>query len=227
MRKPDKPGTFRILDKGGSFLLSGVRSDGRRVKVPGLSRGEADELATKLFPASASGVSPELSPTQAIDDWGLPIRISADAIASVGAAIGIPSNGAAGKPAAVDSKANQEAKDASKKEEDEKRIRRAKQAKSLTELIGVAGAAGDVWLARRATVAVGKEPVNPNPRQVNDAADSLKETLSEWFGDREIKPWQMTILLFLGIPLAMMLQSPKRKEEKESKLAAPQIKAVP
>lgn len=79
-------------------------------------------------------------------------------------------------------------------------------------------AAGTVALSRRMVVSAGKEPVNPNPKQVNDLADCTKETLIEWFGDREIKPWQMMFLLTIGIPAAMWLQSPKVKPEDKRNL---------
>jgi hypothetical protein len=104
------------------------------------------------------------------------------------------------------------------KDVEEKRVKRAKQAKSLMELAGISFAAGDVWLARKVCDRAGKEPLNPNARQVNDLAEVTKETLAEWFGDREVKPWQMMFLLAIGIPISMLIQSPKKVAQPDAKL---------
>ena len=216
-RTADKPGTYRVYERNGGFVLSGVRTNGERAKLRDLpSRAEAERLAKDLFGLSntvASGIGPIPSMPQSptpVDDWGLPIRVSAETVASVQQSFGL---GGTNTPPVTGPNP------VSAKETEEKKIRRAKQAKSLMELAGISFAAGDVWLARRVTTNLGREPVNPNPKQVNDLADATKETLVDWFGDREVKPWQMMFLLAIGIPISMLIQSPKAKQiEPESKL---------
>lgn len=225
-RTADKPGTFRIRDKGGTFLLSGVTKSGRRVKIPCDSRYDADKLAQSLFPSAISVTKelPKAVPAEAttVDDWGIPIRISQSSVDSTNKTLGI------GPLPKVDTSAQPGVNQAPKvetSEEKEKKEKRAKNAKSLMELAGIAGAAGDVLLARKLCERAHKEPVKPNPKQVNDLAESIKDTLSDMFGDRDIKPWQMMILLALGIPMAMLIQSPKKKPEKEEN-GKPQLKSV-
>jgi hypothetical protein len=214
VRTADKPGTFRIKDRGGTFLLSGVRSNGQRVKIPGLeTRDAATRLAQSLFPQVATAIPKiAMQDWNQTDDWGLPIRVSDATVASVSKSLGldslplpVPANGTNGVMSvpAVET-------EAARKEKQDKKDRQAKSAKSLMEMIGIAGAAGDVLLARKLCEKANKDPVKPNPTQVNDLADSIKGTLTEWFGDRDIKPWQMMILLALGIPMTMLIQSKKK-----------------
>ena len=213
-RVPDKPGTFRVLNRtSGGVLLSGVRASGERVKMRFPTRGEADSFAASSGLFSAKPDTPKADWTQT-DDWGFPVRVSEGAAAAVGVKLGLPkfdvqydnkpTNGIAVTPKV----------DAAEKEES--RAKRASKAKSLAEMIGMAGAMGDVMLATRITEAAGKVPVKVISTQVKDLADSLKETIVEWFGDRDIAPWQMTILLALGIPLTMLLQSKKVEKPEES-----------
>ena len=211
-RVADQPGTYRVLNrKAGGVLLSGVRNNGERVKVKFTSKGEADSFAASsgLFSGKSEAPKPDWTQT---DDWGFPLRVSETSAASVGVKLGlnkppdaIPSTSLAVTP-----------KSESATEREESRAKRASKAKSLAEMIGMAGAMGDVMLATRLTEAAGKVPVKVNPTQVKDLADSLKETIVEWFGDRDIKPWQMTILLALGIPLTMLLQSKPVEKPAES-----------
>jgi hypothetical protein len=204
MRTPDKPGSFRIVPKAGALMLSGVRANGERVKVKGLSRDDAEAMAARLFPRPAFDGGMGTKPvTDVLDDFGLPpLRVSPTVVASAAPPNSLPSTGVgvtASPIAAVD---NAIAK-----------AKKAKQAQSLMELTGLGWAAGTVMLGRKLTERAGKDPVKPSPRQVNDLADSAKDTLTEWFGDRDIKPWQMTILLTLAIPASMLIQSPKKKPE--------------
>jgi hypothetical protein len=206
---PDKPGTFRIRPgKHGGKRLSGVRLDGRRVRLDGLSDSEADRLANELFPKPAQEPEPvqPIASWDQVDDWGFP-KISDDTLASVNKTMGVSPDGQAVK------------KEEPKKEtpeEIEKRERRAKNAKGLMDLVSVAGSAGLVMVSRRITEAADKEPVKPDPKQVNDFRDNLRETLTDMFGERGIPPWQMTILLLCGIPISMLLQSPRKKKIEES-----------
>lgn len=227
-RTADKPGTFRIHPKQGGFLLSGVRSDGQRVKVPGLStRAEADEMGRRLFVGNAPTISPivgasptaTIPPIKELDDWGVPIRVSADTIGSVGAAIGV-------QPSVSHSTPLPQAQNATPKPDDVKpnKAKRAKQAASLMELAGIGWAAGSCWVGRATCEAMDKEPVKPNEQQVRDLAEVTKETFVDWFGDREIKPWQMMFLLTLGIPVSMVIQSKGKKKETDEK---PALRSVP
>ena len=227
-RTPDKPGTFRIRPaKGGGMRLSGVRTDGRRVRMGGLSEVEANELAAKLFPKAAPVVKAVAQVTDwtKTDDWGFPLKVSDDTVASVAKTLNIPDPvklGEVGKPADPSPKVETQ-------EEKDKKERRAKNAKSLMDLAGIAGSAGTVMVARRITESVGKVPVKPDPKQVNDLRDSIKETLTEWFGEKEVSPWQMMFLLILGIPISMLLQSPRKVIDTtaESKGTQSGLKSVP
>lgn len=179
-------------------MLSGVRANGERLKVKGLSRDDAEAMASRLFPLAQS-LDPKPDTAQALDDFGLPPLFVSPAVVASAA----PPTPVA-QPLAASGDIVKVAQDKAKK---------ARQAQSLMELIGMGWAAGTVWGGRRLTERAGKEPVKPNPKQVNDLADSTKDTLTEWFGDRDIKPWQMTILLTLAIPASMLIQSPKKKPE--------------
>lgn len=213
-RSPDKPGTFRIKPRmDGKWRLSGVREDGSRYRQTFGSESEAKQLAGVLFPAKKDDVLPAKTQWDETDDFGLPVSIKAsgDSMASANAKLGI---GTMAQPTPNGPIAT--ATTALTKTIDENKLRNAKQAQSLMEMIGIAGAAGDVMLAVKITEGAGKDPVKPNPKQVNALADSLTDTLKGWFGDRDIKPWQMTILLGLGIPLTMLIQSKKKDKPKES-----------
>jgi hypothetical protein len=211
MRKPVKPGSFRILDKGGTWTLTGRKHNGDKVRIPLLSREEASSIADKLFPRI--GVIPNtplVAPTdyraqldkEEADFWGPP-EVATERNANLNASIGLGAPIVSAPPPTTTA------------EEVEKKAKRAKNAKSLMELTGVGWAAGSVWVGRAACERFEKDAPNPNPRQVNDLADVTKETLSEWFGDRDIKPWMMMFLLTLGIPVSMLLQARPRKPTKE------------
>jgi hypothetical protein len=224
-RKPDRPGTYRVLDRNGRYVVSGVRPDGQRVKMRAENRIEAVKLGETLFGGS-SPVSTPIGPipsapqsATATDDWGVPIRVSPEVAASVAASFNLNGPGGSG----VGTGPTPSIDPAVTKDETEKKIRRAKQAKSLMELAGVGYAAGVCIVSTKAVSKVSSTPSKPNPKQVNDLADCTKETFIEWFGDREIKPWQMMFLLTLGIPIAMYLQSPKDKKQQ----AEPKLKSVP
>jgi hypothetical protein len=81
-------------------------------------------------------------------------------------------------------------------------------------------------LARKLCERFDKEPLKPDPKQVNDLRDSIKDTLTDWFGDREIQPWQMMILLGIGLPLTMLIQAKKVAPKEEPKKEGA-LKSVP
>jgi hypothetical protein len=199
-RTPDKPGTYRIKSTvDGGWRLSGVDKSGNRVRQRYSHEFEAQNAADLTFGKKV------------LDDWGIPIvqdmRAAPETVASLNANLGI--------------KPDVPKVDPIKKQE------QTKFAHSLMEMIGMAWATGDVMLARRLTEGMGKDPVKPNTKQVNDLAESAKETFVGWFGDRDIKPWQMMILLSIGIPLTMMLQSPLKKLPAEQQKPTPDLKSVP
>lgn len=226
MRKPDKPGSFRVVPKGGRYLVSGVRSDGQRVKVWANSTTEGDTLGRSIFGTSTVGASigPILSPappppvSREVDEWGFPVKISPEVAASVAASFGI-------KPTPITPVASAPVVDEAL--EREKKDKRAKHAKSLMELAGVGWAAGTVAVSKKWVTGSGREPVKVNPRQVNDLADCTRDTFVEMFGDRDIKPWHMMLLLTMGIPMSMWLQSPKRETDKDKSKEEPKLKSVP
>ena len=209
-RLPDKPGTYRVSQRNGQWLLSGLRDDGQRIKLRFATDGEAHEMAGKLWAKPDIDVP---TTTVELDDWGFPKTLSADNLNAVNAAVGVSV-----QPQSAPQGAKPELTAAEKAE-------RKKRARSLSEFIGVGYAAGIVFTSRRITENAGKVPVNPSPKQVNDLADSTRDTLQEWFGDREIKPWHMMILLTFAIPASMMLQS--RKVDQPTDATRPDLKAVP
>ena len=228
MRKRDKPGSYRLLDRGGTVILSGVKLNGERVKIPGLSRQDASEIAAKLFPSPMADSVPlavpgpwsaPAAPRSDLDDFfndptwkdsGVqPLRPEFRSALNDSMNVGQPPIATAASP--IDA---------------EKRAKQAKQAKSLMELAGVGWAAGSVWMGRQTCERFDKEPPSPNPKQVNDLADVTKETFAEWFGDREVKPWQMMFLLTIGIPISMVLQAKPRKS-KELQAESPGLKSLP
>jgi hypothetical protein len=200
-RTPDKPGTYRIRTTAdGGWRLSGVKLDGTRVRERVTSEWEAQSKADSIFGKKE------------VDDWGIPVigsmRAAPETMGSLNASLGINPTGPATSHKTAEEKAKQ-----------------SKFAQSMCEMLGMGWATADVALARKITENVGKIPANPNPKQVTDLADSAKETFQGWFGDREIKPWQMMILLSISIPMSMLLQSkPKPKEEQTKE---PNLKSVP
>jgi hypothetical protein len=223
MRRPDKPGTWRATPKGGRFLVSGVTTEGERVKVYAATREKADALGKSIFGGGVipDGIGPIPSPQPSaapqLDEWGFPIRITPDVAASINASFGVkpgPTTSIPTTPPAID------------KDEQEKRERRAKHAKSVMELVGVGYAGGTVMVAKKWVRATrNNEPVKVNPKQVNDLADSTRDTLIEFFGDRDIKPWHMMLLLTMGIPLSMWLQTEQKPKVDEKEPA--KLKSVP
>jgi len=228
MRRKDKPGSFRIIDRGGTHMLSGVKVSGERVKIPGLTFADAEAIAARLFPTigmipNLPLVAPEpfrMATASPFDDdafWSSSAaKPSAETTANLNASMGIKPGPTIPLPSTVLTA-----------EEQEKKAARAKNAKSLMELIGVAGAAGDIMLGKKACEFFDKDPtINPSPRQVNDLADSIKETLTGWFGDREIKPWQMMMLLAIGIPAAMVIQAKPAKPKDKTLPESAGLKSV-
>lgn len=219
-RTADKPGQYRITPKRGAFMLSGVRANGNRVKIAGLTRDEAQQTADRLF-ANHSAINPDGLKTAIdsvglppLDDYGLPLLKVSPTIA---AAMAPPPQ------------SNTKSSDSIIKPADtpEKKELRAKQAKSLMELAGVVWASGDVWIGRKLTERAGCEPVMPNAKQVNDLREVTKETLTDLFGDTEIKSWQMMFLLSIAIPASMLIQSPRKPKPKEETSPANQTDERP
>lgn len=227
-RTADKPGSWRILGKGEDNLtLSGVNSEGKRVKVPGLTRQQANEYAKSLFRSTptATTVPEPLIQTvnEQLDDWGVPFTVSAQTVqvhAPAPSPPPAPSTPIPTIPKVDGATPTPATPTLEQKLDSNTKGKRAAQAKSLMELVGVAFAAGDVWVGRRLCDAIDSDAVMPNQRQVNDLRDVTTETLTEMFGDKEVKPWQMMILLALGIPLSMLLQSPKKKPKELPKLTS-------
>ena len=230
MRLPDKPGTYRVVPRNGKWMLSGVRWNGSRVKVRDLSRVEAEKMGRDIFgggtPAPTSvipGVTHKfalgkdgdplpLGAIPVIDDWGLPIRIKDENVAGLNAAFGIaPPPVVPQQPSA---------------EEEAKRERRLSNAKSLMELGGVTWAMGSVWAGRKLCERTGREAPMPSKTQVKDLQEVTQETLIDFFGnDVGLKPWQLMILLSLGIPFSMFLQARKLPPSEDKK--ADHLKSVP
>lgn len=209
-RTADKPGTYRIKQRGGEYLLSGVTQSGRRVKQTFDSEVDARSAVPVFFPSrtATAFAPPSSTPLPSVDDWGIPF-VQADTANAVADAMGFnrqPTEPLPPGGAPLVSDLPQELPDP---EEERKARANRERAKTLCEFLGVAWASGDVWIARKMTRSLGKDPVNPSTKQVNKLADAGQEALSSLFGDREIGPWTMLFLLSISLPTAMILQSPK------------------
>lgn len=204
-RTRDKPGTFRVKPKEGAWAVSAVDPHGARVRAS----FPTEEMARSMGAAMA-GVTATVTPsipaqpqTVQLDDFGLPVTptIGDDTLRAVGASMGVP----------ITSSSMPQAKppiDA------EKQLKARKRAQTICEFLGVGVASADVWVARKLTKSLGKEPVNPSAKQVSGLAVAWQDAFNEIIADKTIGPWTMAILLSLALPASMMLQSPKKLEEK-------------
>jgi len=216
-----KPGSFRVSDKpapDGMYRLTGVLPDGQRVRLKFLTLTEAHTRGRVIFegaaPPQSSPVLQVEAPAQssaapALDDFGLPVdfhlpEVSAETVAA-GAPPAEPPISIA-PPSPLDSE-------------------RTKNAKSLCELFGVAYAAGVVYSANSFLEPRYENVPKPSKKSVNDLADNFKKALVDLFGDREVGPWTMVVLLTLGIPIAMWIQSDKPKTKIPSE-SPPPLKSV-
>lgn len=181
-------GSFEIRPSGNGVELVGKRESGQKVKISLDNRQEADDLASKLFPKK----------DDKLDDWGLPLKVTPETASAVNTASGVQTT------------------QTDTKSDPEKEKRKVKTAKSLADMGGVLWATGTIAAGRRILTARGKELVNPDQGQVKDLRESFKDMVTDWFGDKEVKPWQMVILLTLGIPMSMYIQAPKKKPELKS-----------
>ena len=207
MRQPDKPGTYRIRRKiDGSWWLGGLQESGNRVRSSFQSESEARAAADVLF--GTRQPPPPISkpaPNTSMDDWGIPLSVNPELAANVNATLGVP------PPLPV----NPEPLPAPPVDE-KKRAEDKERAKSLCEFLGIGWAAGDVWLAKKMTLAIGKDPANPSISQVNNLAKAGKTAFVDLLGDLEVGPWTMLMLLSIALPASMMIQSralPKKPKE--------------
>lgn len=201
------PGEFRVSDRAGpdgKFRLRGRRSDGASLSMKVASLTEGHTLGQTLF-KGAQHVARPLTVTlpgaapPELDDFGLPIglklpQVSADTIS------------ATAPPNVTTTAAGPTAK---------KQSERNTNAKTLTELIGLGAAAGTAISATKFLEARYEVVPKPSKKHLSELADNVQKGLSDMFGDREVGPWTMALLLILGIPIAMWLQSsePKKKTE--------------
>lgn len=243
MRPKDKPGTFRVTPKGGRYLVSGVTVEGDRVKFTRATQSEAEEVARSMFGGGGSSPTTSSAPLvdAPVDDWGLPLglRVNQSTLASFApkvdglppitqAAPATPSTGGGLSPLPAPPATAQEVKD-----KQEKVDRKRRRAESLAGLIGMGGAWGSVYTGRKWCEANDQVPVKPDPKQTNEMADSIKDGITETFGDREVGPWTMAFLLGLAIPISMKLQSRKMAPEeiaerdRKRKEQAAKLRSVP
>jgi hypothetical protein len=210
-RQADQPGSYRVRQTPLGWRVQGLMRNGEKVKRTFLTEIEAQSWAGTTF----DGKSP-IAITR--NEWGVPIealKMSPESVSSLNAAFGIPTIGAIPSPPPTTTAPVIQSLEEKKK--------KTEHAQSLMELFGIGWAAGTVMVGRKITENIGNEVVNPDPKQVRDLRDSFKDTVTTWFGDKEIKPWQMTVLLSIGIPLTMVIQSKKKKPE-ENKA---NLKSVP
>lgn len=222
-RPPDKPGTYRIKETpDGKWRVSGVRGDGERVRDAFRTELEAREFSERTFSGYTAPIVQRAPVTEAppTDEWGVPIggasafKVTPDIASGVNATLGLPTFGPNGptKPSEI--------LPPEKKKEIKNR------SDSLAGFVGLGWAAGTVIVGKKVADAAGKDTsaYKPNPKQMNDLADSVKDTIASWFGDREIKPWQMALLLTIAIPTTMLIQCPNKPPES---LPSGNLKSVP
>jgi hypothetical protein len=77
-------------------------------------------------------------------------------------------------------------------------------------VLGMGAAWFDVFLGRKLCEANDCIPIRPDTKQTNLLADNVADGIRQTFGDREIGPWTMSLLLALAIPTSMLIQSPKK-----------------
>ncbi len=214
-RAADQPGTFRVSDKAGAdgkFRLSGVREDGSRLKMRVSSLTEGYTLGQQLFAGIRHDPKPVVLPTvgtaaaPTLDDFGLPVdwkmpEASAETIETTAPKLPPPTPGAVPTPTAPPPDAA------------EKR----KNAESLAQIFGMGYTA---IVVRKSTAFLEDryETVpKTDPKTARSLADNFKKGITDTFGDREVGPWTMVILLTIGIPLTMWIQAsgPKKMEEKK------------
>lgn len=228
-----KAGEYRVTPKGGQFLVSGVRPGGQRVKLYANSQQEADSLVGTLFPKrSVTVTAPDWSET---DDWGIPLRVTESVVADIGTKLGINNlpgpigtNGTNGLPHIPRIEGANPALAAPVKVDPVEVIKKAKlagQAHSLAETIGLGMGWAVVNGGKKICERVDKIPPRANPDQVNALVDNTSATFKDMFGDREVKPWQMMILLGLSIPLSMLMQA--KDKEQPPKLVESKPQQVP
>lgn len=221
-RSKDKAGTWRISPKGGRFLLSGVTTDGERVKVFVGSRAAGETMAKSLFPGTvdySENNRPALESSSSLDDWGYPVKLNESTVNPLNASLGVPP--APPPQAAPTPQAVATAKEASEKH----KVNNNARAKSLMELIAVGWTTAVVWSGEKITDAADCERVKPNPKMGKELTQNTQETLVELLGDMEVKPWIMMVLLSLAIPTLMLIQARKlTPEEIAAKKKPPEVK---
>jgi hypothetical protein len=209
-------GEFRVTGKEGNYRLSGVRADGKRVTMPVTSLTEGHTLGQSIFQGAKHAARPApvvtvpgATPDQ-LDDFGLPVglklpQVSTDTIANMA-------------PAPQTTTGNIVPK---------KDSERNTNAKSLAELIGVGAAAGVAIASTKFLEARYEVVPKPSKKHLNDLADNVRKGFADLFGDREVGPWTMVLLLTLGIPIAMWLQSSEPKKKTEGQPDKPNLSSVP
>lgn len=211
-RTADKPGTYRIRAKGADWLLTGVDRSGRRIKVPFDTEANARSAVATFFPTSPApsyvvNTTPAFT-APSVDDWGIPL-VRPETTRAVADVLGVPPP--IPPPPVFDVPPVEIPDPADEKKKAESLAR----AKSICEFLGIAWAAGDVWVAKRMTRSLGKEPVQPSTKQVQELAKTAQSALTELVGDMEIGPWTMLILLSIALPVSMIIQSPKAPKKVE------------
>ncbi len=202
------PGEFRVTDRAGpdgKYRLRGRRLDGKTLSIKVGSLTEGHTLGQSLFKGvqhtarpltvTLPGAVPDDIP---LDDFGLPVGLKLPQVSPETVASTAPPGAAASTPTTL-----------------KKETERNTNAKTLSELIGLGAAAGVAISATKFLEARYEVVPKPSKKHLSDLADNVKKGLTDMFGDREVGPWTMALLLILGIPIAMWLQSsePKKKPE--------------
>lgn len=223
MRPKDKPGTFRIVPKDGAFRISGTSLEGEKVRFTRASREEAEQLARAMFtPGIPMGVKSDPLPAPEVDDWGLPLglRVSPSTLASFAPTVTpytpqANTTGAPGTPITSGVKVLPGAPitaDQAKKK---------KRAESLAGMMGTGATMGIVYGSRKWIESGDAVPPKPDTTHTKDLAESIKDGITSTFGDREVGPWTMALLLAITIPVSMKLQArkltPEEIEERDKK----------
>lgn len=234
-RPADIPGKFRVKSRSdGDWLLSGITLAGKRIRQRHGSEIEALRAGATLFrreepgavpPAVATPTTQPSAPptTSPLDDWGLP-RVDELRAANVNKIFGLPGPGAQPAAPPVDevAKARKAAEEKAAAEVANKlKAKNVERYRELCDLLGIGYVmgvrVGSEWLTRR----VGKEPVKTSKGHVTKLQEYTRDTLVDLIGERQLKPWQMMVLLTVAMPVSMMIQSPRIDRPQPLSTAAP------
>lgn len=226
---PNPPGTFTVKPRrDGGYLLTGTRPDGSRHRMKVASLTEGHTLGQSMFqgvqhrPAAVGSVTSPAQRPGPVDDFGVPADFALPQVSPETVAAGAPGAAPPVPPPPTPEQLAARAVD------DARQAERKRQAKTVAEMIGLGVTAGEIFVVRKALEARYEDVPKANPKQMNEMANAIRDGIAESFGNREVGPWTMALMLAIGIPVGMWLQSskPRPKIEEPTKVG-PGLTSVP